>query len=184
MQPDWYSAGVSGGGRLQIPAGETEAEFVFSASSSAAPGTYRMSMNGHTMEGDWESGVGVRRVSSDFFELKVTSPYVSVRFPSATIRRNQTAEIECEIKHLQPFEGAAQVKLLGLPKGVTLEGDQYQINSESKSIVFRLKASDEALLGQYRELKCQFTYQAKGQSIRQVSSNGTLRVDPAVAKEK
>ena len=184
MQPDWYSAGVSGGGRLQIPADETEAEFVLSASSAASPGTYRMAMNGHTKEGDWESGVGVRRVSSDFFELKVTSPYVSVRFPNATIRRNQTAEIECDLEQLQPFEGVAQVKLLGLPKGVTLVGDQYQINSESKSIVFRLKASNEALLGQYRQLNCQFTYQAKGQSIRQVSSNGTLRVDPAVAKEK
>jgi len=114
----------------------------------------------------------------------VTSPYVSVRFPSATIRRNQTSEIECGIKQLLPFEGVAQVKLLGLPKGVTLVEDQYQINSESKSIIFRLKASNEALLGQYRQLKCQFTYQAKGQSIRQVSSNGTLRVDPAVVKEK
>ena len=184
MQPDWYSAGVSGGGLLQIPAGETEAEFVFSASPSAAPGTYRMTMNGHTKEGDWESGVGVRRVSSSFFDLTVTSPYLAVQFPSATIRRNQTTEIECRLKQLQPFVGPARVKLLGLPKGVTVLGDQYQINSESKSIVFRLQASNEALLGQYRELKCQFTYQAKGQSIRQVSSNGTLRVDPALAREK
>ena len=51
-------------------------------------------------------------------------------------------------------------------------------------MIFRLQASNEALLGQYRELKCQFTYQAKGQSIRQFSSNGTLRVDPALAREK
>jgi len=184
MQPDWYSAGVSGGGLLQVPAGETEAEFVFSASSSAAPGTYQMTMNGHTKEGDWESGVGVRRVSSEFFGLTVTSPYVAVQFPSATIRRNQVSEIECRIKQLQPFDGSARVKLIGLPKGVALLGDQYQINSESKSVIFRLQASNEALLGQYRELKCQFTYQAKGQSIRQFSSNGTLRVDPALAREK
>jgi len=184
MQPDWYSAGVSGGGLLQIPAGETEAEFVFSASASAAPGTYRMTMNGHTKDGDWESGVGVRRVSSEFFNLTVTSPYVSVEFASATIRRDQTAEIQCRIKQLQPFDGPARVTLLGLPKGVTLVGDQYRINSKSKSIAFRLKASNEALLGQYRELKCQFTYQAQGQSIRQVSSNGTLRVDPALNKEQ
>ena len=184
MQPDWYSAGVSGGGRLQIPAGETEAEFVLSASASAAPGTYRMTMNGHTKEGDWESGVGVRRVSSDFFDLTVTSPYVAVEFASATIRRNQTGEIQCRIKQLQPFDGPANVKLLGLPKGVRLVGDQYQINSKSKAIVFRLKASQEALLGQYRQLKCQFTYQAQGQSIRQVSSNGTLRVDPALNQEQ
>ena len=71
--------------------------------------------------------------------------------------------------------------MLGLPKGVTLVGGPSQINSKSQFVVFRLKASNEALLGQYRELKCQFTYQVKGQSIRQVSRNGTLRVDPAVA---
>jgi hypothetical protein len=183
MKPDWFPAGVSSAGQLQIPAGETEGEFILSASLSAAPGTYRLTMNGHTKEGDWESGVGVRRVSSEFFELKVTSPFVSVQFPSATIRRDQTAEIRCSIKQLQAFEGSAQARLLGLPKGVTLVGGPSQINSKSQFVVFRLKASNEALLGQYRELKCQFTYQAKGQSIRQVSRNGTLRVDPAVAPE-
>ena len=183
MQPDWFPAGISGGGLLQVPAGESEAEFVLSASRSAAPGTYQMTMNGHTQDGDWESGVGVRRVSSGFFELQVTSPYVAVKFPSGTIRRNQTAELKCTLEQLRPFEGRAKISLLGLPKGVSVVGGEYFLTAESKSIAFQLKATREALLGQYRELKCEITYQVNGQSIRQRSQNGTLRVDPAVTKE-
>lgn len=182
IQPDWYPPGVSAGGILEIPAGESEAEFVLSASSSAKPGTYRLIMNGHTKEGDWESGVGVRRISSGFFDLVVTSPYVAIRFSSGAIRRNQTAELKCKVQHLQPFSGTAKVSLLGLPKGVTAVGDNYHIDSDTEELAFTLKATEEALLGQYKELKCEITYKIDGQSIRQVTQNGTLRVDPAVNK--
>ncbi|MAR10280.1 MAG: hypothetical protein CL681_09930 [Blastopirellula sp.] len=183
MQPDWFPVGISGGGLLEIPAGESEAEFVLSASRSATPGTYRMTMNGHTRDGDWESGVGVHRVASDFFELQVTSPFIAVQFPSGAIRRNQTADLTCTIQQLQPFEGTAKISLLGLPKGVRVVGGAPQITAESKTVTFQLEASQAALLGQYRELKCEITYQINGQSIRQISQNGTLRVDPAVKQE-
>ena len=182
MQPDWFPPGVSTGGRLEIPAGESEAEFVLSASPSAKPGTYRMTMNGHTKDGDWESGVGVRRVASGFFDLVVTSPYVAIKFPNGTIRRNQTAELKCKVEHLQAFTGTARVALLGLPKGVTTVGEDYHIESDTEEITFTLKATEEALLGQYKELKCELTYNIDGQSIRQVTQNGTLRVDPATSQ--
>ena len=139
-------------------------------------------MNCHTKEGDWESGVGVRRVSSGFFDLVVTSPYVAIKFPSGTIRRNQTAELKCKVEHLQSFTGIARVSLLGLPKGVTTVGEDCHIASDTEEITFTLKATEEALLGQYKELKCEVTYNIDGQSIRQVSQNGTLRVDPATSK--
>ena len=125
-------------------------------------------------------GVGVRRISSGFFDLVVTSPYVAIRFSSGAIRRNQTAELKCKVEHLQPFSGTAKVSLLGLPKGVTTVGDNYHIDSDTEELTFTLKATEEALLGQYKELKCELTYNIDGQSIRQVTQNGTLRVDPAV----
>ena len=180
MQPDWYPPGVSAGELLVIPEGETDADFVLSASPSAKPGTYRMTINGHTKEGDWESGVGVRRVASSFFDLVVTSPYVAIKFPSGTIRRNQTGTLKCKVEHLQPFAGTAKVSLLGLPKGVSIVGDNYHIEADTEELTFTIKATEEALLGQYKELKCEITYNIDGQSIRQVTQNGTLRVDPAV----
>ena len=81
---------------------------------------------------------------------------------------------------MQPFSGTAKVSLLGLPKGVTAVGDNYHIDSDTEELIFTLKATEEALLGQYKELKCEITYNIDGQSIRQVTQNGTLRVDPAV----
>lgn len=184
MQPDWYSAGVSGGGLLEIPAGETEGEFILSASASARPGQYRMTMNGHTTDGDWESGVGVKRVSSDFYQVRVSTPFVAMRFAPAAIRRNETAEVKCRIQQLQPFEGTAKAILLGLPKGVSLIGSDYEISSSSKEVVFRIRANSEALLGQYRDMRCQLSYRIQGQQIRQLTAPGTLRVDPAIPEEE
>ena len=72
------------------------------------------------------------------------------------------------------------MSLLGLPKGVSIVGDNYHIEADTEELTFTIKATEEALLGQYKELKCEITYNIDGQSIRQVTQNGTLRVDPAV----
>ena len=42
-------------------------------------------------------------------------------------------------------------------------------------------AASEALLGQYKELSCEIVVTEGGQSIRQRTGKGILRVDPAVA---
>ena len=47
-------------------------------------------------------------------------------------------------------------------------------------IVFKLRASGEALLGRYAQMRCELTFQEAGQSIRQLTETGVLRVDPAV----
>ena len=81
-----------------------------------------------------------------------------------------------------PSPVQSRFRLLGLPKGVTAVGDNYHIDSDTEELAFTLKATEEALLGQYKELKCEIAYVIDGQSIRQVTQNGTLRVDPAVNK--
>ncbi len=179
IKPDWYPNGVSGGGTLLIPEGETEVEYPLSASSRATPGTWKMTMNATTTDGDAYSGVGRIRVSSDFIDLVVGSPYVALRFRPSAVRRKQTAEIVCEVKHLQPFTRPAKAVLIGLPKGVTLVGD-YSLTPEDKVITFKVKADETALLGRYTGMRCELTFQEGGQSIRQLTDNGSLRVDPAL----
>jgi hypothetical protein len=50
-----------------------------------------------------------------------------------------------------------------------------------KELVFEIAATAEALLGQYKELSCEIVVNEGGQSIRQRTGKGILRVDPAVA---
>ena len=180
IQPDWYPNGVSGGGAVTIPPEKSEVEFSLSASPRATPGTWQMTMNATTTGGDAYSGVGRVRVSSNVIELAVGSPYVALKFKPSAVRRGQVTEIHCEVKHLQPFKQPARARLVGIPKGVSLVGDQYLLGPDDKKIVFKLRASGEALLGRYAQMRCELTFQEAGQSIRQLTENGVLRVDPAV----
>ena len=98
----------------------------------------------------------------------------------SAVRRQQTAEIHCRVTRLQPFTKPAKAVLIRLPKGVELVGD-YQLNPDDETIVFKIKADRVALLGRYTEIRCELTFRAEGQSIRQRTGNGTLRVDPALS---
>ena len=180
VQPDWYPNGVSGGGAVTIPPEKSEVEYSLSASPRATPGTWKMTMNATTTGGDAYSGVGRVRVSSNVIELAVGSPYVALKFKPSAVRRGQVTEIHCEVKHLQPFKQPARARLVGIPRGVSLVGDQYRLGPNDKKIVFKIRASPEALLGRYPQMRCELTFQEAGQSIRQLTENGVLRVDPAV----
>tara|TARA_Y100000758_G_scaffold287040_1_gene238165 strand:- start:778 stop:3309 length:2532 start_codon:yes stop_codon:yes gene_type:complete len=180
IQPDWYPNGVSGGGTVTIPEGESEAEYSLSASSRATAGTWKMTMNATTTGGDAYSGVGRVRVSSNVIDLAVGSPYIALKFKPSALRRGQTTEVHCAVKHLQPFKQPARARLVGIPKGVSLVGDRYLLRPGDKMIVFKLRASGEALLGRYAQMRCELTFQEAGQSIRQLTETGVLRVDPAV----
>jgi hypothetical protein len=70
------------------------------------------------------------------------------------------------------------VKLLGLPKGVTVREPLPRITAAAKEVVFQIHASEEALLGRVSGLECEITVQAAGQEIRQRSGKGILRIDP------
>ena len=183
IQPDWYPNGVAGGGSITIAAGQTQATYALSASASATPGIWKMTMNGTTTKGDSYSGVGRVRASSNFIDLSVGAPYVKLAIKQSAVRRQQTAEIHCRVTRLQSFTKPAKAVLIGLPKGVALVGD-YQLNPDDETIVFKIKADRVALLGRYTEIRCELTFRAGGQSIRQRTGNGTLRVDPALTNSE
>jgi hypothetical protein len=70
------------------------------------------------------------------------------------------------------------VKLLGLPKGVSLAGPSPKITKDAKQIDFTVEATDEALLGPVSGLECELILKVSDQEIRQRAGKGTLRIDP------
>jgi hypothetical protein len=83
------------------------------------------------------------------------------------------------VENKTPFEGEADAILLGLPKGVSVVGTP-KLKSGDPKLVFTIAATDEALMGQYKELICEIVVKHEGQEIRQRSGKGILRVDPAL----
>ncbi|MFT5466547.1 MAG: hypothetical protein ACI8UO_001647 [Verrucomicrobiales bacterium] len=174
----WVPSGVTAQAAARFEEGETELKFSFQANSGVAPDTWQIALQATTLRGIYFNGVGDIRVSSPFFDLEIAEPYVELRSQPVALRRNQTGEFAFQVVHKKPFKGEAEVSLLGLPKGVTAKTARLRQGDET--LIFNLRANDEALLGQYKQLSCELIVQENGQSIRQRSGNGTLRIDPAL----
>jgi len=52
-----------------------------------------------------------------------------------------------------------------------------EITSEDKEVTFTVRATADALLGNYQGIVLDVTVIEKGQSIRQLSGSGMLRID-------
>ena len=110
----------------------------------------------------------------------ITEPYVELASQPESVRRGEQKRYVWSVQQKSSFEGVASVKLLGLPKGVTVVEPFPVLTNVSKEIAFDIKATDEALLGSVRGMSCEVIVHAGGQEIRQRTGNGTLRIDPGL----
>lgn len=181
IQTDWLPPGVSKEPAVTIPAGKTEATFKIQANDKAAPGTYKIAMNASTTGGDAYSGLGRVRVSSEFVELKVAEPYLSIELTRTSVERGKTGEIVGTLKIAHPWEGKATVKLLQLPRGVKMLEPAPAITAKDKEVVFRIEADPDALAGLYKGISCEVAFSEAGQTVHSTTGSGILRVDAARA---
>ncbi len=180
IQPNWVPPGVQKEGVVTIPKGQNEANFRLQADAKAAPGVYRIAMNASTSgTGDAYSGVGRIRVASPFVELKVTAPYLTLDLQRTSVERGRQAELTAVLHQNQPFEGKATLRLQQLPKGVQMLDPAPEISARDKQAVFRIAADNDALAGLYKGIACDVTLTENGQTVRQHTGSGILRVDAA-----
>jgi hypothetical protein len=177
MQTDWLPQGVSKEPTVTIPAGKSDATFKIQANDKAAAGTYRIAMNASTTGGDAYSGIGRVRVSSEFVELRVAEPYLSIELMRTSVERGKRGEIVGTVKVNRPFEGKASVRLLQLPRGVKMLDPAPEITAKDKQVVFRIEADADALTGLNKGVACEVTFTDAGQTVHSTTGNGILRVD-------
>ena len=115
--------------------------------------------------------------STKLFTLKVAEPHIDAKFARTSIERGKTANLTVKLNHLKPFQGRAKVTLTRLPRGVELVEPFREITSEDKEVTFVLKATDECLLGSYQGMTLDVTVVEDGQSVRQLTGTGLLRID-------
>ncbi len=179
MQTDWLPQGVSKEPTITVPAGKSEATFKLQANDKAATGAYQIAMNASTTGGDSYSGIGRVRVSSEFVELKVAEPYLSIEFTRTAVERGKQGELTGTIKLNRSFEGKATLKLMQLPSGVKMVEPGPSITAKDRLVTFRLEADPDALAGLYKGISCEVTFTEGGQTVHSTTGNGTVRVDVA-----
>lgn len=182
FQCDWVSPGVGVQPAAVIAAGESEAVFRITGDANAPLGKCPFVISASTTRDDLDAylGTGRIRVSSEIVDLTIAEPFVELASQPEAIRRGSQKKFVWTVQHKSPFEGAAVVRLLGLPKGVTVVDPQPMLTRDSKEIVFELDATNEALLGSVRGIACEIVVKVAGQEIRQRTGNGTLRIDPLI----
>lgn len=179
---EWMPPGVEREAPVMIPRGQSEVQLKVRAGADAAVGVHRISltgMSGKSEVGNFLSPIGRFRVSTAFVDLTVSEPYLVATIRRAAVERGQRGEIVCDLKHAKQLPGPATAALRRLPNGVTLVEPLPTIHPGDKQVAFIVEVSRDALVGQYKDIYCEVTVTEKGQSIRQQTGSGTLRVDPA-----
>ncbi len=181
IQADWSPEGVRGEPTITIPAGQSEGVLRIFADGAAPAGRWHTALTASTAGGSYYLGAGRIRTASAAFPLEIAEPFVALKNRPASVRRRDRTEVIWDVETRKPFPGSAKAILLGLPKGTEVTNTPTLL-SGSPQLKFELSASEEALLGQYKELACELVFQINGEEIRQRLGKGILRVDPALAK--
>lgn len=179
LQADWLPPGVEKGPPVPVPPGQSTAQLRLRATANAMPGVWPITVTATTVKGDVLNGTGCRLVTTPVIQLDVSEPYLAVSFQRAAIERGKTGELIASLTHNRAFTGKATATLLRLPHGVRLLEPQPSITASDKTCTFRLEVTNDALVGQYKEIAAEVTILENGQPVRQQSGSGTLRVDPA-----
>lgn len=164
---------------VTIPGDQSEAVLQISAEANAALGISPIGITATTVtESNAYLGTGETRVSSQLIEVQVAEPFLMLASDPAAVRRGGSVAYRWNVTPKSHFDGEADVKLLGLPKGVSVREPWPRITNAAKEVVFQVEASDEALLGPVNNIECEIIVRIAGQEIRQRTGKGVLRIDP------
>lgn len=176
---EWKPNGVSTGTPITIRTEKSEGEYLLGAARNATAGSYQVTLSAVSgaQRPAYRDGANRTYVSTKPFKLLVAEPHIDAKFARASIERGKTANLTVKLNHLKPFEGKAKATLVRLPRGIELVEPVREITSEDKEVTFTLKATDECLTGGYQGMTLEVTVVEDGQSVKQLSGTGTLRID-------
>ena len=179
VQMDFKPTGLSTATPVTVAAGQSEGNYIIGAARNAAAGAHQLTltaMSGSGRKGRYDT-TNRAYVASQLFRLTVAEPHIDAKIARTSIERGKTATLVCKLNHLQPIAGKAQATLARLPRGIELVEPFQEITSADKEVKFTLRATPEALVGNYQGIVLDLTVIDNGHSVRQLSGSGLLRVD-------
>ena len=171
----WKPGGVSAPPTVTIPEGANEVAYPLDAEPGAAVGSHTL-----TATARWGTGF---EVAAPFQPLVVEEPYVRGSFEMGAVNVGQTGSLLLKVEHVRPFEGEAEVQVLGAPAGIEIS--PAKVKAGQTEVLFTVKCAPEAPVGKHASLFCRAAIPVGGRTvIHRLGTGGVLRVDkpaPAVA---
>ncbi len=172
----WRPPGIGSPSTMTIEAKKNEVEYELNANANAALETWKI-----TLLAEADAGKGLVTVAAPFTQLTVEEPYAKMKINLATVQQGGKAEVICDLEHLRPFEGKAEVSLFGLPANT--EFKPIEINKDTKQVVFPVTTTGKTPVGQHKNVFANLVVTKNDEPIlHKVGMGGVFRVDPAPKK--
>lgn len=177
---EWKPNGIITSTPITVPADKSEGVYLLGASKNATAGVYPVTLTASSgaARASYNDTSNRIYVASPPLELTISEPHLEGRFARTSIERGKTVDLVCKLNHMKPFTGMAKATLARLPRGVELVEPMREIKPDDTQVVFTLKATEDALLGNFQGVALDLTVMEDGQPLRQISGNGMLRIDP------
>jgi len=153
-----------------IPENGTETLLAMNAAPNAQARVWKTAVLGTATVGN-----GPVWVSSQLASLEIAPPFVTFAMERAAGEQGKETELFCKITVARPFEGPANVKLVGLPAKVT--APDLQITKDSKEAAFKLTLDKTSPPGQHNNVFCQVFVMHNGETVLHNVGGTQLRID-------
>jgi hypothetical protein len=169
--------GIGAASSINIPKGKTEALYPLNANGNAAIGKWPVYAIGQADVN------GAAWVASQLADLEIAEPYVEFAMDRTATEQGKPTEIFCKITTTKPFEGNAQVKLLGLPNKVA--APEMEFNKDTKELVFKITTDPASPEGRHKNVFAQVVIPENNESIVHARVGTTeLRIDKPLPPPK
>ncbi len=181
VQMEWRPTGVNTATPVTVRAGQTEGTYLLGAARNAVGRRPPGHADRHERRRAGAATTTARAAPtspSQPFQLTVAEPHVEARIARTSIERGKTATLVCKLNHLQPFDGQGEGDA-GPPAARRRTGraDARDHRGRQGSDASRCGPRRRRLVGNYQGVVLDLTVIDNGQSVRQLSGYGMLRVD-------
>lgn len=155
-----------------IEKGQTEVEIPITANNGAGIGTWPIVFVAY-----YNTPTGQAMTSTSPIMLEVQNALFGFDFPRSAGELGSEVTYTVPISIDRPYEGEAEIQLVGIPAGVSSPAATQKITPESTSVSFPLVIAKDAKVGKHRTLTCQARVTVGDEVIIQTNGSGELRID-------
>ncbi len=168
------SPGVGAGPNVQIPADQNEVIYQINADANAVIGKWPIYVIGQSDVG------GPTWVASQMATLDVAEPFTTATLARASCEQGQVAQVVCTLAQVQPFEGEAIARLVGLPSETIAA--EIKFTKDSKEIVFDVKTNEKSPLGNHKTPFVEMVVIASAEPVLSRGGSTELQIDAPLKK--
>ncbi len=157
VQLPFRPPGVGAASSVNIPKGKNEVLYPINANAGAQIKKWKIYAIGSSNVN------GTAWVSSQLANLEIAAPYVQFTIERAAVEQGQETEMYCKVQHDRPFQGAAKVRLVGLPHKVV--APELELTKDMKELTFKVTTDKSSPAGRHRNVFCQVVITQNGEPI-------------------